>query len=152
VGTLVTMQRSILLLAPFIFLLLSTRCVSGDSQLGQIVTVNAPTSTLAGEPLTINVTVSFNVPSAGYGFIVSLMPSISTGSPYPTISESGSCIATVGDVSVCYFAPTWNQYQGTFTAAFTLNAPSKVGSWRPLVILSINSHVLDYKAIPITIT
>jgi len=157
---LVSMQPRIMLACALfsLVLLLSSRNVSAQSnsiQIIQITNVTAPASVPAGQPLTVNVTISFKLPNAESVIValMSFMPSPQTAYPYQVTEISGSpfsCSASIS--SVCNVQLPTGTNQGTFTASFTLDAPTLVGAWQPIAIAYWGSTVEDYRAVPITIT
>jgi len=152
-------MRYKILLACVLFTLilsLSSRNVSAQSTASvQITNVTAPASVPAGQPLTVTVAISFKLPNS-QSLIVSLMsfmPSLQTSYPYQVSVISGSpfsCAVTIS--SVCNVQLPAGTNQGTFTASFTLDAPSLVGAWQPIAIAYWGSTLEDYRAVPITIT
>jgi hypothetical protein len=81
------------------------------------------------------------------------MPSMQAGFPYPTTEVSGSPFSCAISISsVCNVQLPLGTNQGTFTASFTLNAPTLVGAWKPIAIAYWGSSLEDSRTVPITIT
>jgi len=100
----------------------------------EITNVSAPTSVGSGQPVTIGVTVTYDLMQAllGENLLVALLPQTANGTSYPIISVSNNCQA-ISNTSLC-IAQTGQQQSLTpsvITVSFTLTAPSTPGTWQP---------------------
>ena len=143
----IDMQRKTTLsyiLAALVLLAFATNAGSAETNWGsvQITSIYAPSSVAASQPITVSITVSYDLtqPSTKEGLLIELVPHTEPENPYPVTDVSSNCQAPL-TVSLC-FANVPQQQPPTvrvITVYFTLIAPSAPETWRPNAIALIIS-------------
>ena len=100
----------------------------------EITNINAPSSVRSGQPVTISVTISYDLMQAllGENLFVALLPQAANSAPYPITSVSNNCEA-IGNASLC-IAQTGQEQTLTssvITVSFTLTSPRTTETWQP---------------------
>lgn len=120
-------------------LVLVTHGVSGQFfSIVKITQVNAPSTVVAGQPLRVSITVSYNLSPGDYLLIGILDHTGAAGRPYSITASSCDGGYTYPNESICSIeVPTG--YEETLTVSFTLTAPEAQFFWLCVYATAINS-------------
>ena len=126
-------------LVTFVAFTVVPRVVTSQSTWAEIVKIVAPDTVVAGQPLTVIVTVAYSMDLlAGQSLFVAIEDRNEiVGKPFP--NTANTCPSqSYSNESICIYTPKNPKLEtGNFTVSFTLNAPDYATTWNLYVITQI---------------